>query len=387
MRSRFVISESDRRSILSMYGLLNEQTKKTINGVVRRSADYNKLVNNTPAPKVKVSLYKINTSDGFDELVLINTQETNLNGEFSFTNLDSFENLMIGTSENDFYKRKEINVPNKTETTQNITIIINFKEGKEPLEGEEEIFEEPCQEYISDEKTFYGKAKSEIFDPKSDDDTYDQVVIDAKIDALKNYLKINFVISARHPELIEKIKNQDSIKYKIVCSERILNQQNISVKYITVKINKEDLDLFTKEEEVIAPPVETRINFQKIGFRELIKKSKDENKESFILLTNLNEEVSDDLISRLNSNIDIVNKLNNNYICVNYINDESDMNGYISASNNLGVYTIPSLIILKGTKDPYPIDGSFKVSTKITDFSDYFNDLDNYINRINNLIK
>ena len=387
MRSRFVISENDRRSILSMYGLLDEQVKKTINGVVRRSADYNKLVNNTPAPKVKVNLYRINTSDGFDDLTLIDTQLTNLNGEFLFTNLNSFENLMIGTSENDFYKRKEVDVPNKTETTQNITIIINFKEGKEPVEGEEEIFEEPCQGYVSDEKTFYGNAKSEIFDPKSDDDFYDQVVIDAKIDALKKYLKINYVFSERHPELIEKIKIQNSINYKIVCSERILNQQNISVKYITVKINKEDLDLFTKEEEVIPPPVETKINFQKIGFRELIKKSKDENKEAFILLTNLNETVSDDLITRLNGNFDIVNKLNTNYICVNYINDESDTDGYISASNNLSVYNIPSLVILKGTQDPYPIDGSFKVSTKITDFSDYFNDLDSYINRINNLIK
>ena len=79
------------------------------------------------------------------------------------------------------------------------------------------------------------------------------------------------------------------------------------------------------------------------------------------------------MLQKLNSNIDIVTKLNNNYICVNYINDESDTNGYISASNNLKIYTIPSLVTLKGIQEPYPIAGSFKVNTKITDFSDYFN--------------
>ena len=386
MKNRFVISENDRRSILSMYGLLTEQAKKTIEGTILRIADYNKLVNNTPAPKVKVDLYKINSFDGFEDLELIDTQETDLSGKFEFVGLDSFENLLIRSNENDFYKRKEVNVPNKTENIQNITITINFKEGKEPEEKEETVFVEPCQDYISNEETFYGKAKSEKFNPKDDKDVYDQIVIDAKIDALKKYLKINYISSERQPELIEKIKNQDIIKYKIVCSEKILNQQNISVKYVTVKINKEDLDLFVKEEEKVVQ-VETKINFQKIGFRDLIKKSKDENKEAFILLTNLNETVSDDLLQNLNSNIDIVTKLNNDYICVNYINDESDTNGYISASNNLKIYTIPSLVTLKGIQEPYPIAGSFKVNTKITDFSDYFNDFDNYINRINNLLK
>ena len=386
MKNRFVISENDRRSILSMYGLLTEQAKKTIEGTILRIADYNKLVNNTPAPKVKVDLYKINSFDGFEDLELIDTQETDLSGKFKFVGLDSFENLLIRSNENDFYKRKDAGVPNKSDNTQNITIKINFKEGKEPEEKEETIFVEPCQDYISNEETFYGKANSEKFNPKDDKDVYDQIVIDAKIDALKKYLKINYIYSERHPELIEKIKNQDIIKYKIVCSEKIINQQNISVKYVTVKINKEDLDLFVKEEEKVVQ-VETEINFQKIGFRDLIKKSKDENKEAFILLTNLNETVSDDLLQKLNSNIDIVTKLNNNYICVNYINDESDTNGYISASNNLKIYTIPSLVTLKGIQEPYPIDGSFKVNTKITDFSDYFNDFDNYINRINNLLK
>ena len=225
MKNRFVISENDRRSILSMYGLLTEQAKKTIEGTILRIADYNKLVNNTPAPKVKVDLYKINSFDGFEDLELIDTQETDLSGKFEFVGLDSFENLLIRSNENDFYKRKEVNVPNKTENIQNITITINFKEGKEPEEKEETVFVEPCQDYISNEETFYGKAKSEKFNPKDDKDVYDQIVIDAKIDALKKYLKINYISSERQPELIEKIKNQDIIKYKIVCSEKILNQQ------------------------------------------------------------------------------------------------------------------------------------------------------------------
>jgi len=386
MKSRFVISENDRRSILSMYGLLTEQVKKTISGKVVRFGYYSDIISNTPAPNVKVDLLKLVSLGDIDELSLVDTQETDMLGTFKFEGLDSFENLIIRSNENDFYEEKELNVPNKKENEQEITIQVKFKENKEQKNIDQTI-KEPCHNYTSDKKTFYGKAKSEKFNPNDDKYVYDQIVIDAKIDALKQYFIIYNVFFDIKDELIEKIKKEDSIKFKIVCSERILNEKNISVKYITVKINKEDLDNFTKEKPKDETPKVEKINFQNINFRDLIKKSKDENKFAFILMTNFGEVVSEDILNRLNINQEMVNKINSDYIAVNYINDESDKEGYVLASNTLNVYTIPSILVIKGIKDPYPISGSFRIISKNTDFSDYFNDFTNYLERVNNLIK
>lgn len=386
MRSRFVISESDRRSILSMYGVIKEQTTKSIFGKVVRHGEYDEIIKNTPATNIKLDLFKIESSDGFEELILIDTQESDQLGEFRFEELDGFENLIIRANENEFFKEKEIKVPNKKENTQEITIEVKFKEGQKQKDLEKTI-KDPCQDYISNKNTFYGKSKSENFNPNDDKYVHDQIVIDAKIDALNQYFIMYGTDYDRKELLKEKIKGEGSIKYKIVCSERILNNKNISVKFITVKIDKKDLDIFTKKEEIIEPVEIENIKFQNLTFKELIKKSKDENKFALILMTNTNEVVSEDLLKRLNENKEIVSKINNQYIPVNFVNNESDKDGYILASNNLDVYTIPSIIILKGIKDPQPIDGSYRVLSKYTDFSDYFNDFTNYLNRVNNLIK
>lgn len=386
MRSRFIISESDRQSILSMYGVIKEQVTKSIFGKVVRYGEYGEIIKNTPATNIKIDLFKIESSDGFEELILIDTQESDQLGEFRFDGLDGFENLIIRSNENEFFKEKEIKVPNKKENTQEITIEVKFKEGQKQRDLEKTI-EEPCQDYVSNKNIFYGKSKSENFNPNDDKYAHDQIVMDAKIDALNQYFIMYGTDYDRKDLLKEKIKGENSIEYKIVCSERILNNKNISVKFITVKIDKKDLDIFTKKEEIIEPVEIENIKFQNLTFKELIKKSKDENKFALILMTNTNEVVSEDLLKRLNENKEIVSKINNQYIPVNFVNNESDKDGYVSASNNLDVYTIPSIVILKGIKDPQPIDGSYRVLSKYTDFSDYFNDFTNYLNKVNNLIK
>lgn len=379
MRSRFVISESDRRNILSMYGLLTEEEKKKIKGIVVRFEDINDPISDTPAPNVKIDLFKRNDNSGFEDLELIDSTKTDSNGNFEFSGLDSFSGLMIRANENDFYNEKDVLVPNKNTNEQFIKIQISFKQEKKELPSE--VIKEPCSDYVSDKDTFYGKSKSTEFDANQKDDSYhDQAVINAKIDALKQYLDMYQESELTKEELIEKIKGETSINYKIVCSDRKLNENNLSTKYITVKLKKSDLDSFVKKEIVFTTP--KVVEPLKIGFRELVKKSFTEQKPALVVIYKNDDPVSEDLLLRLTSN----EKLNNNYIFVKYLADESDELGFVMASDTIGLDKIPSLAIIQGIKEPIPIKGSFKTIKLVNDFGSYFNDFDNYRSIFDNLI-
>ena len=383
MKNIFFISENDRRSILSMYGVLTEEEKKKIKGLVVRFEGLSDPISDTPASSVKISLYRLNTDSGFDDLELIKTTETNLNGEFEFSDLDSFSGLMIRVNENDYYNEKDVMVPNKTTNEQLIKIQISFKKEKKELPSE--VIKEPCSEYISDKDTFYGKSKSTEFDTNQKDGSYhDQVVVDAKIDALNQYLNVYQEAELTKEELIEKIKKETSINYKIVCSDRKLNENNLSTKYITVKLKKSDLDSFVKKEIVFTTP--KVVEPLKIGFRELVKKSFTEQKPALVVIYKDNDPVSEDLLKRLTLDQNIKDKINNNYIFVKYLPDESDELGYVMASDTIGLDKIPSLAIIQGTKEPIPIKGSFKTIKLVNDFGSYFNDFNNYRSIFDNLI-
>ncbi len=379
MKNRFVISENDRRSILSMYGLLTEEEKKKIKGIVVRFEDINDPISDTPAPNVKIDLFKRNDNSGFEDLELIDSTKTDSNGNFEFSGLDSFSGLMIRANENDFYNEKDVLVPNKNTNEQFIKIQISFKQEKKELPSE--VIKEPCSDYVSDKDTFYGKSKSTEFDANQKDDSYhDQAVINAKIDALKQYLNMYDEAELTEEELFEKIKKETSIIYKIVCSERKLNEDNVSTKYITVKLKKSDLDSFVKKEIVFTEP--KVVEPLKIGFRELVKKSFTEQKPALVVIYKNDDPVSEDLLLRLTSN----EKLNNNYIFVKYLADESDELGFVMASDTIGLDKIPSLAIIQGMKEPIPIKGSFKTIKLVNDFGSYFNDFDNYRSIFDNLI-
>ncbi len=379
MKNSFVISENDRRSILSMYGLLTEEEKKKIKGIVVRFEDINDPISDTPAPNVKIDLFKRNDNSGFEDLELIDSTKTDSNGNFEFSGLDSFSGLMIRANENDFYNEKDVLVPNKNTNEQFIKIQISFKQEKKELPSE--VIKEPCSDYVSDKDTFYGKSKSTEFDANQKDDSYhDQAVINAKIDALKQYLNMYDEAELTEEELFEKIKKETSIIYKIVCSERKLNEDNVSTKYITVKLKKSDLDSFVKKEIVFTEP--KVVEPLKIGFRELVKKSFTEQKPALVVIYKNDDPVSEDLLLRLTSN----EKLNNNYIFVKYLADESDELGFVMASDTIGLDKIPSLAIIQGMKEPIPIKGSFKTIKLVNDFGSYFNDFDNYRSIFDNLI-
>jgi len=384
MIKKINITESDRRTILSMHRLLYEQESKKLYGYILRDDD------RVPVRDIKVDLYKDTTTetDPFGTLDIVDTTRTDANGLYTFDGLDSYDNLVVRVNQNDFFKQREVDVDPNTKKSDNdlsLNITVYYKPDKKPeiKKDVEDVI--PCSNYTSDKNTFYGKANSDKFDGNAKYDVYDNVVINAKVDAFNQYFKTLEYGTVDYNTTLETVKSETGVPFKIVCSERLLNKENISIKYVTVKINKSDFDLLIKTQSDVKQ-VET-VNYTKIDFRELIKKSMDENKPAFILFSKQGETLSDDLINRFNTNQETINNLNTNYIPVNYINDETDEGGYISAAEYLDIDKIPSIAIIQGTKNPEPIDGSYRVIKKITDLGDYFNNFKDYLTMVNDLLK
>ncbi len=382
MIKKINITENDRRSILSMHRLVLEQETKKMYGYILRSDD------DMPVSNIKVDLFKDSTENNdFGDITLIDTTTTDTDGYYSFEGVDSFLNLIVRVNQNDFFKQKEVDVSGddtKTEfKVQNIKVSYKPNVSKETIDNKEVKI--PCSNFVSDKNTFYGKSNSDKFDANAKNEVYDNIVINAKVDAFNQYFKTLLYGTIDYDKTLEIVKTETGVPFKIVCAERQLNKNNISVKYITVKINKSDFDLLIQKPEEVKK--EIKVNYTNIGFRELIKKSMDENKPAFILFSKQGETLSNDLINRFNTNQETVDKLNGEYITVNYVNNESDEEGYISASEYLDIDKIPSIAIIKGTKNPQPIDGSYKVIKKITDLGDYFNNFKDYLTMVNDLLK
>jgi hypothetical protein len=200
-------------------------------------------------------------------------------------------------------------------------------------------------------------------------------------------------------KIVAKSKeNEFSSKVDICLSNAYYKEKDGTVKLF---LRSDNVQNFTVKEPVVVKPVvvkpvvvkpvvvkkASKVNYIKIGFRELIQKSMEEGNPAFILFSKQGERLSDDLINRFNTNQETIDKLNTNYIPVNYLNDETDESGYISASEYLDIDKIPSIVIIKGTKPPQPIDGSYQVIKKITDLGSYFNDFPNYLTMVNDLLK
>jgi len=185
-------------------------------------------------------------------------------------------------------------------------------------------------------------------------------------------------------------KTDENGKYTIPNSEKYFNKKLIIT--VTKKgYNDKKIETTIKQgdvtvSDIVQKIILNKIDFKNIPFRDVIKKSLNEDKPAFIVFSLKNETVSEDLFLKLNSNKKMVDVINNEYIAINYNNDEKDELGNMVARNSLSIYEIPSIAIIKGKKDPYRLDGSYEVIKKETDFSDYFNDNEAYLNKIKNII-
>jgi len=402
MRSRFVISESDRRSILSMYNLINEDENKTrIVGTIQVVPTYFR------AQNIELSLYGNNQDDSYEpidgldieDMVLLGKTKTNNNGDYVFNNVTDFDNLFISFEGNDFYDSINYRVvkltPNKDNT---VDFNIKSKNGKKP--DDEEKKKKPkkikkCEKKESDNNKFYGYGeymidgdteeiiKGEPFKKNVQGKMYQEASKVAVKDALFDYLDLypNKLVSfdTLYKHILNIIGTQDLKKLTITC-KKVFYQDGKIVATTIVKFKKTFLDQEIKKLEPKIIPVVRKIDFEDIDFQKALEDSFKNKKKIFLFFCTDNQECNG-LLKNFVELGDLDKKLNG-WIKLYYKVDMSQEKKYVVASESLKVFSYPTVVILEASKDPTKnyIKDSVRIIKKITSFDETDSGMSNLLN-------
>lgn len=402
MRNRFVISESDRRSILSMYNLINEDENKTrIVGTIQVVPTYFR------AQNIELSLYGNNQDDSYEpidgldieDMVLLGKTKTNNNGDYVFNNVTDFDNLFISFEGNDFYDSINYRVvkltPNKDNT---VDFNIKSKNGKKP--DDEEKKKKPkkikkCEKKESDNNKFYGYGeymidgdteeiiKGEPFKKNVQGKMYQEASKVAVKDALFDYLDLypNKLVSfdTLYKHILNIIGTQDLKKLTITC-KKVFYQDGKIVATTIVKFKKTFLDQEIKKLEPKTVPVVRKIDFEDIDFQKALENSFTNKKKIFLFFCADNEECNS-LLKNFVELGDLDKKLNG-WIKLYYKVDMSQEKKYVVASESLKVFSYPTVVILEASKDPTKnyIKDSVRIIKKITSFDETDSGMSNLLN-------
>ncbi len=402
MRNRFVISESDRRSILSMYNLINEDENKTrIVGTIQVVPTYFR------AQNIELSLYGNNQDDSYEpidgldieDMVLLGKTKTNNNGDYVFNNVTDFDNLFISFEGNDFYDSINYRVvkltPNKDNT---VDFNIKSKNGKKP--DDEEKKKKPkkikkCEKKESDNNKFYGYGeymidgdteeiiKGEPFKKNVQGKMYQEASKVAVKDALFDYLDLypNKLVSfdTLYKHILNIIGTQDLKKLTITC-KKVFYQDGKIVATTIVKFKKTFLDQEIKKLEPKIIPVVRKIDFEDIDFQKALEDSFKNKKKIFLFFCTDNQECNG-LLKNFVELGDLDKKLNG-WIKLYYKVDMSQEKKYVVASESLKVFSYPTVVILEASKDPTKnyIKDSVRIIKKITSFDETDSGMSNLLN-------
>jgi hypothetical protein len=402
MKNRFVISENDRRSILSMYNLINEDENKTrIVGTIQVVPTYFR------AQNIELSLYGNNQDDSYEpidgldieDMVLLGKTKTNNNGNYVFNNVTDFDNLFISFEGNDFYDSINYRVvkltPNKDNT---VDFDIKSKNGKKP--DDEEKKKKPkkikkCEKKESDNNKFYGYGeymidgdteeiiKGEPFKKNVQGKMYQEASKVAVKDALFDYLDLypNKVVSfdTLYKHILNIIGTQDLKKLTITC-KKVFYENGKIVATTIVKFKKTFLDQEIKKLEPKIIPVVRKIDFEDIDFQKALEDSFKNKKKIFLFFCTDNQECNG-LLKNFVELGDLDKKLGG-WIKLYYKVDMSQEKKYVVASETLKVFTYPTVVILEASKDPTKnyIKDSVRIIKKITSFDETISGMSNLLN-------
>jgi hypothetical protein len=380
MGSKFIITENDKQRILSLYGLINEETATSIVGKVVSeyimSADIlNYSESKIPLEDVEVILSTI--ENGY----LVKKQQTtktDSDGGFKFTNLNITSNILITIPEFGLFKKTEKKILSIKSNVEN-------KLGDFVLTPKEEVINKqtsseanPCGDFKSTEDEYYGYGQGPMdvssWDPNNL--TLSKPIIMALQSAVLEYFKTNEDVNASLEEITDAVSDvKNKLDYEIVCNKNIMNNN-----YVVVKITKEGFESFILDlmmsNNKITPETESKIDFEDIPFKVALQRSWDFDRNIFLLVGLNSDDNTKETINKLNSsknNVDILNS--SKYLPLYYQVDRSNEDHYMAASEPLNINTYPTVVVLKASKDPKTnyIKDSIETLSKIDGVS---NDLD-----------
>jgi hypothetical protein len=367
MVRKLIITENDRRNILSMHNLLTEADKVTVKGRVVGEINTDTNVWSTKKetvglPNYTIFLYKL-LNDGIT-LNKISETKTDNDGYFNFSNIDSLDNLRIKIFGGETFTDKKLTV-----TKEDLgDIYLPFKNPVGVEVGKPSNVE-PCKGFESTEDTFYGYGQASN---KIGDLIETESIKLAKNDAINQYLIM-------YPN--ENVNVEDILlygfKYEVVCSDLPKEFiQNLTTNVIKVEKKTIDDVILKIIENKNKPQPEEMIEFEDIDFDVAVKKSYDYNKPIFLFFGLDTHSGTQNVMTILQKNKDVVKKINTKYIPLYYYVDKTNDKRYMASSEALGIRTYPSIVILKAIKNPD--ENYIKDSIKIIKLEDRIADnLDN----------
>jgi len=380
-KNRILISESDRRNILGMYGLINEATTTSVNGTIVNEIE-NVILTLKPKTLSPLSDITVSLADvrGI-EVSTIATTKTDENGKFSFDNVPDSKNIILTVPETELFFLYEKSLKDiKVNTTNDLgNIILKPKKVTPAIPPTPTVSkEEKCEGFVSDDKNIYGYGTA-INKPVSSADLFldTESVKLAKRAAVRYY-----IIKYPNPQVgLGELLNE-KIPYEIVCthlSSDFTKPETTNV----IKIEKKVLDDIVQNIiNRVVTPEKVKIKFEDLNFIDAVRISYVRNSEPlFLLFGSKDDESTQNVINYIEANQEMTQEINESYIPLFYEVDRTDVNKYMPASEPLGVRTYPSIVILKGIDDPTKqgIKNSIEVIGKEERISDNLTNIDNLI--------
>ena len=383
MGSKFIITENDKQRILSLYGLINEETATSIVGKVVSeyimSADIlNYSESKIPLEDVEVILSTI--ENGY----LVKKQQTtktDSDGGFKFTNLNITSNILITIPEFGLFKKTEKKILSIKSNVENKLGDLVLTPKEEVINKQPSSEANPCGDFKSTEDEYYGYGQGPMdvssWDPNNL--TLSKPIIMALQSAVLEYFKTNEDVNASLEEITDAVSDvKNKLDYEIVCNKNIMNNN-----YVVVKITKEGFESFILDlmmsNNKITPETESKIDFEDIPFKVALQRSWDFDRNIFLLVGLNSDDNTKETINKLNSsksNVDILNS--SKYLPLYYQVDRSNEDHYMAASEPLNINTYPTVVVLKASKDPKTnyIKDSIETLSKIDGVSNDLTSLD-----------
>jgi hypothetical protein len=394
MKNKFIISENDRRSILSMYGVLNEDNTTRIIGkvLVEYTFGYSSTLKNN-LQNIKVDLYGDNIlddgevlgGDGISEIKIIGTTTTNSEGEYFFEGVSDLSNLLLRVNGNEFFKPKDVRIPTIKANQDNVfNINLEYKDSSPSGPADTKSIESTinkCEKKDSNQTNVFGYGEESKYveatvlgNYKSEEDKLIKNSIGTAIkDAMNDYLMLFPNDEVNLDEMVgllnsNQTDNTNIPKVRVIC-KKTYTDKGMLIATSVVKYKKADLDkmvlfmLKPKEE----PP--RKLNFDDYDFQKALEVSWDLKKKIFLFICNDTDEECNTLLTDfvLYGNLD--QKLNG-YVRLYYNVDRSQTNKYVLAAQSMGINTYPTVVILQAINDPKTntTKDSIKIIKKITRF-------------------
>ncbi len=389
MSKKFIISENDKRHIMSLYGILSEETTNTISGrlITETSLDayllsmYETYTVGIKDVNVSLGYFENDGSGSFKKLYGVKTDE---DGNFKFEGVPFRSEYVIFIPETDTFDRLIKKLTIKEGQDLNLgDIKVTPKEGVEYMKPQDVEIEDPCGDYESTLKEFYGKGNEQITSTPNPTDLTEMTksTLDALTSIITQYFEKYEIDESLLDSTLDCLKVKEvPFKYEIVCNKIIPFVGGVT-KYIVLKADVGDINKFLLDcANYNNKTVETdkKIEFDNYDFIKALKLSFDNKIKIFMLVGLSSDENTTNVLNKLNLNQSKVDIINKNYINLFYQVDRSQKEKYYIASEFLDMRTYPSIYIIEATKDPTTneIRNSIKIIKRIEGVSETPNLLD-----------